>query len=678
MQNVSTRRRRFYRLALATAAALLFHLGLVLSGNWGMNFLTVPSNEDRLITLSLERALSEGLKESPEKVQETVNTPNIGKPLTQNQPLPQNPPRVKTPSNIEPNTQAAAKATDLLQEGVSISAPEDVANEERISEELASDTPATGQENQAASSNSTQAEKFEIEQLEIEELDVDQQSDALANSAVESIAEQMVNSSSHSQAEVTDEAQAEPLSQANTIEPKDYYFARQPSELRLPTFHSGLSAPDSLPEALSPLLRVPASQAPLKETKAPSVHSAAVAASIPEQASQFVTLSAAKQRALENKIQQVLRHAGDVANLRETVNWKYKGQEFEAKFHPSKADSDMGIDELKVEVATEQDGEYLTTTLHLKKLVFSNFAQFVDHWEPNTVIHDDQMDGRFHSNTQINFSSSRRVAPVFYGKVTTAASGINKQGLLRKADVFVGGLETRVKRIAMPKARLLMPQNNHPQPDGRASQVFIVEQNSRLTFNRNGYVLVQPVGQAGPPRQYVFDERSNYIIAAPKTVLHVRGVVNGLVSVYSPKRIVIEGNVTYEKYASLADGGDFLGLISGANVMVAGRNVIGPGDLEIHASIYARSRFGIKEIRGKRSGTLSILGSLSVGTLTATEPRYATKISFDQRLQDVRPPSFPVTDRYELLAQERQWQVEESPFHDMQDTELLPPDNVQR
>jgi hypothetical protein len=31
---------------------------------------------------------------------------------------------------------------------------------------------------------------------------------------------------------------------------------------------------------------------------------------------------------------------------------------------------------------------------------------------------------------------------------------------------------------------------------------------------------------------------------------------------------------------------------------------------------------------------------------TATEPRYATGIRFDPRLESRRPPGFPVTDRY--------------------------------
>ena len=67
----------------------------------------------------------------------------------------------------------------------------------------------------------------------------------------------------------------------------------------------------------------------------------------------------------------------------------------------------------------------------------------------------------------------------------------------------------------------------------------------------------------------------------------------------------------------------------------------------------------MRDFRSRPSGTLVIYGSVTAGSITATEPRFATKIEFDRRLTNARPPSFPLTDRYELDAWNGEWRVDE-------------------
>jgi len=131
--------------------------------------------------------------------------------------------------------------------------------------------------------------------------------------------------------------------------------------------------------------------------------------------------------------------------------------------------------------------------------------------------------------------------------------------------------------------------------------------------------------------------------------------VNGSVAVYSPSKIVIEDNLLYASTRSLEQGGDFLGLVSGNDVMIAPRSVTGHGDLTINAAIYAKKRFKVSQPEGESSGLLTINGSITAGSLSETEPRYATKVIFDKRLEDVKPPGFPVTDRYELTSIDAGW-----------------------
>jgi hypothetical protein len=88
--------------------------------------------------------------------------------------------------------------------------------------------------------------------------------------------------------------------------------------------------------------------------------------------------------------------------------------------------------------------------------------------------------------------------------------------------------------------------------------------------------------------------------------------------------------------------------------------VTGPGDLVIHAAIYARRRFAVRNTRSDERAELRLYGSLSAGTVSATEPRYATRIQFDQRLTEVRPPGFPLTDRYEVESWDKRWTTESS------------------
>ncbi|NUO84098.1 hypothetical protein HUU05_28830 [candidate division KSB1 bacterium] len=45
------------------------------------------------------------------------------------------------------------------------------------------------------------------------------------------------------------------------------------------------------------------------------------------------------------------------------------------------------------------------------------------------------------------------------------------------------------------------------------------------------------------------------------------------------------------------------------------------------------------------------------GSLSATEPRYATHVRFDKRLEQRRPPYFPMTDRYEITDWQPEWKM---------------------
>lgn len=310
----------------------------------------------------------------------------------------------------------------------------------------------------------------------------------------------------------------------------------------------------------------------------------------------------------------------------------------------------MGIDRLIIEISTEHGGRRVTTEVTMKRLAFSSFAQFVDHWDSEVQIHDDEIDGRFHSNSEINLLRNREARPIFRGRVTTASRTVRSDsiGRLDRQATFLAGLETGVRRILMPAT----PLSNAPP----RAQTRELAADSRIVFRADGSYALSSLDAGSAETVVAIGAAPHYIVAKDDAVLHLRGVVHGRVLVYAPHGIVIEDDLTYaEQPTDDPTRGDYLGLVSDRSVAVAEPAVTGPGDLAIHASIYAKRQFAVRSFRSRKSGTLYIFGSVSAGSVTATEPRYSTKIEFDERLEHWRAPNFPQTDRYELETWDAVW-----------------------
>jgi hypothetical protein len=304
----------------------------------------------------------------------------------------------------------------------------------------------------------------------------------------------------------------------------------------------------------------------------------------------------------------------------------------------------------------------MTTLVNLRRLSFSQFTQMVNFWSPTVQLHDDEIVGRFHSNTQVKLKYDSSARPVFLGKVTTAARSFDMEshGPSRDSEIFRGGKETHAGRIELPES--VQPFEWAPRDDDTRIHEFTSDAHIRFYPDgsytwRTRDALASTVNK--PSDVPVF------FVAAPDVTLYVQGVVGGRVLVYSPNRIVIEGDLTYANDPrAAADSEDFLGLVSDRYVEVAPPGVTGPGDLEIDAAIYAGRRFIVTNIDHARPAKLRIYGSLAAGTLTATEPRYATKIEYDDRFERARPPGFPSTNRYEAAAWDGQWTAAPTPSMD--------------
>lgn len=365
-----------------------------------------------------------------------------------------------------------------------------------------------------------------------------------------------------------------------------------------------------------------------------------------------VSIAGSQRRMLDRKVEAWTKRFDELAP---TVSWAHDGQTYTATFTRLPAADSMGIEQVLVAVSTAQDGSRWSTEMRMQRLSFSSFAQFVDRWDPTVQIHDDEINGRFHSNSDIYVSRSSGVQPMFHGKVTTArdVDTTYSERRLVRSQVFLGGLETRAGRILLPR-RFSLFGNDDSAGDEERRHRF--ETSARITFHADGSFTWLELDSTAPERRVMLSAEPHYLIGGEEAALHVRGVVNGKVLVYSPVEIVIEDDLTYAVDPAVTpDADDYLGLVSDSNVEIAEPETTGPGDLTVHASIYAKRAFVVRNYRENERATLFVYGSVTTGTLSATEPRYATKLDFDERLAQMRPPRFPLTDRYEVAAWDGRW-----------------------
>ena len=386
---------------------------------------------------------------------------------------------------------------------------------------------------------------------------------------------------------------------------------------------------------------------------------AAAPAPLPDFASfrepEIAALETDEHRMLDGKLAEWSNEVDAVTA--EPLSWEHDGRTYSARITRDEAGDNMGMDQMIVEVSTERDGRRWSTQMRMQRLAFSSFAQFVDRWDPNVQIHDDVIDGRFHSNSEVFISRSGGVQPTFHGKVTTArrVNTSNSERFVRREEVFLGGLETRVKRIRLPQQFVALDEID----DVPGERVHRFAADAEISFHDDGsFSWAYLRGEMSGHRIRLSDD-PHYLLGDRGVSLRVSGSVNGKVLVYAPNDIVIGDDLLYAGDPRLdPDSDDFIGLVADRNVTVAEPRITGPGDLTVHAAILAKRRFLVRNYSSRRAGTLHVFGSVAAGSLSATEPRFRTRLEFDPRLGEARPPGFPVTDRYEVVEWDEAWTEE--------------------
>jgi hypothetical protein len=367
-----------------------------------------------------------------------------------------------------------------------------------------------------------------------------------------------------------------------------------------------------------------------------------------------VRVERAEQAMLMQRVAQIARSLGK--NGHTELTWQQDGRPYRAVLSGEAGSDDMDLDRVRADITTlSRNGKNLRTQMTLKRLAFSQFTQVIDHWDPEVELHDDEIVGRFHSNSTFRVSSDAKVAPRISGMATTTAGDVvfsSSPSIQRRDQTFKGGFEARAMRVSLPDRAVRLDRETLDS----SAHVRRFDYDAHITLYSDGHYTWEVPGARVSSRDDYPADRVTYFIATPRATLYLKGTVNGRVIVYAPRHIVIEGDLRYAADPRvIAAADDYLGVVSDEDVEIARPAVIGPGDLHIEAAIFARRNFVIQDFESPRAGTLSIYGSLTSGTMTASEPRYATRIEFDPRLSQVQLPGFPATNQYDVDRWNAEW-----------------------
>lgn len=365
-------------------------------------------------------------------------------------------------------------------------------------------------------------------------------------------------------------------------------------------------------------------------------------------------VSSSERKMIEGRVQEFIadNKNSELDNAR--IQWEEQGVSYHAEFIRKTVSDAMALEPLQVNVRRNQNGQQRFTEIKYKRLAFSNYAQVVNRWDQNVLISKDIFEGRFHSNTSIRIEPGKKLESIFLGRVSIATYRDPPRKRANK-KFFEEQLELGAEKIVLPKG--VSPLDGEIPPN--ESQIHSFSEDTTIRFLPDGqYEWSIDKSNVWQDKQTIHKDGS-YLLAEKGVRLKVLGEVAGKVIVYSPERITVVGNIVYATDPREdPSSGDYLGLISEKNIEIAEHKIIGDGDLNIHGAIYAKRRFVVRRFRVRSDAKMVILGSVSAGSLSATEPRYATQVLFDQRLENNRPPLFPVTDQYELSYWDENWQQE--------------------
>ncbi len=278
---------------------------------------------------------------------------------------------------------------------------------------------------------------------------------------------------------------------------------------------------------------------------------------------------------------------------------------------------------------------------------FSMFA-WMTNFEGNVFwITEDTVWGRVHSNGALHVNGR----PVFMEKATTSKSFDPRIGTPSNRAIFKQGYETGVAEIPFPNDLSELVGASTAGGRAYAPEVWITL-NPGTSADGDGmaYIRTSAIGPVVDSISLADASFNGAIMGAGR--MHVKGILDGRLTIGSMTNVVVEDDITYEQNPRLGSSNDLLGLVANQNVVVA-NNAANNSNCVIQACIFARTGSFLAEDYNTRglTGELQILGSIvqeergAVGLFSGSilNSGFSKRYRFDQRLSDpsYRPPYYP-------------------------------------
>ncbi|MFQ5864303.1 MAG: hypothetical protein ACE5IW_03645 [bacterium] len=323
------------------------------------------------------------------------------------------------------------------------------------------------------------------------------------------------------------------------------------------------------------------------------------------------------------------------------TNLSFMGADYSVSITEITGDSTTEAKKIQVTSVATYENESDTSITVLMQPAYSYYYFFLNNLWPATLDYEtgDTLVGPIHANPRIRIKGD----PVFIAKVSSA--DINYHAVLGGDDPkFYGGAEFGTAIIDLSSS-ILTPLRNVCTSGGDAYVSEIWVEFTGTTYTVYGDPYITPLG----PSQDLTD--FNGTIYSPQRV-HVKGTVDGQITVFSDDRLWIEDDIVCANDPSIdPTSDDFIGLIAEHQIFIAD-NLANRSDLIIHAAIMARHDEILVDNPGTGSrGILTIVGSIIEQDYDSTPATdYVLNHIPDSRLIDKTPPYFPrITNRVEQI-----------------------------
>ena len=307
------------------------------------------------------------------------------------------------------------------------------------------------------------------------------------------------------------------------------------------------------------------------------------------------------------------------------------------------SDSTLGRGVVRITSTATYENTTDTTIVVWKRQAFSEFSYFTNIEPTIYFITGDTLSGPVHTNGTFHMSGS----PVFKGMVSSPNNWVGSG-----TPKFWGGTNFGVSTVTLP---INLNQLVAAAQNGGALVSLASTKELWLDFQANGTVNYAVLNDGSSPTGGT--SWTNFNLANINGVIgcteeiHVKGTLDGQVTLGSAKDIYIEDDILYAADPRVGASDDLLGIVSKQKVIVA-QNAANNSNCQIHASILTLDKFTVQNYSsGSPRGTLIVVGGIvqetrgAVGTFGGggISSGYSKDYQYDERLLEEIPPFYPIT-----------------------------------